>query len=147
MEKKRALVVGVGYLGRQIYNLLCPICSKVIKTNYSNLSSSQKFDFFQDDIGEIVGFERLDIIFLSAKIEFHSDTEQLKEAMKRFIEKCWQKRVVYLSSDGIFDGTKGDYKESQEASPVTPYGRNLQLCEKLIQVHLKDYCIIRPSYL
>lgn len=55
--------------------------------------------------------------------------------------------MVYLSSDAIFDGTRGNYRESDVPSPITPYGKNLELLERTTRAICRGACIIRPSYL
>ena len=70
-----------------------------------------------------------------------------KQQAERLIQGCRQCRVLYVSSDGVFDGKKGKYAESDIPSPVTLYGRNLHYLEELVQSFCTNYCIIRPSYL
>ena len=67
--------------------------------------------------------------------------------MQRLLAHLKQHRFVYLSSDGIFDGARGNYFENETPHPKTQYGRNLLACETLICETLHDYCIIRPSYI
>ena len=38
-------------------------------------------------------------------------------------------RLIYISTDVIFDGQKGNYVEDDPPSPVTPYGRSKALAE------------------
>ena len=67
--------------------------------------------------------------------------------MQAFLNSIKEKRFIYISSDGIFDGRKGQYLESDIPKPITLYGRNLLSCERRIQETLSNYCIIRPSYI
>lgn len=146
---KNIAVVGTGFLGRVIVDQAGGICNNVISTYNQNkfFDSSIKFDFFSDDISEILGEKNIDIVIISAKIEFMENKEILESSMRRFVKGCTGKRLVYLSSDGIFDGDKGMYTESDTPTPRTIYGNNLALCEKLVKEKAEDYCIIRPSYI
>ncbi len=144
-----AAVIGTGFLGREIVEQLSKIDSVSIITHNNNpkYSESKKFDFFTDDLKNIFQDKKIDTVFFPAKIEFSTEEELLRKSMERFIEACKGKRLVYFSSDGIFDGRKGMYKEDDLPMPVTLYGKNLQLCENLIQELSDDYLIIRPSYI
>ena len=52
--------------------------------------------------------------------------------------------LVYISTDYIFDGKTGMYKETDPANPVNYYGYTKLMAEKQVQT-LNDYCIARPS--
>ena len=145
----RVAIIGAGFLGEQIYRDILPSCDEVILTHCKNKKypDSRKFDFFADKVEDIFGNKKVDIVFLSAKIEFAKDEEILKDAMIRFLQACQGSRVIYISSDGIFDGKKGQYRETDLPGPITLYGRNLKICEDLVKKYASNYCIIRPSCL
>lgn len=145
----KAAIIGTGFLGQQICEDIAPHCEKLILTHnqHKKYPDSRKFDFFTDDVGDILGDEKVDVIFLPAKIEFEKDEKKVAESMERFLKGISGARIIYVSSDGIFDGQKGGYSENDEANPLTLYGRNLKICEELIKKYSKDYCIIRPSYM
>ena len=145
----KAAIIGTGFLGEQIYKDLLPICDEIILTHHKNKKypDSKKFDFFADDISSIIGGKKIDAVFLSAKIEFENDERKLAEAMTRFLASCKDSRVIYISSDGIFDGESGSYEEGDIPHPITIYGRNLEICEELVRKYSENYCIIRPSYM
>ena len=54
-------------------------------------------------------------------------------------------RVVYYSSDYVFDGTSGPYKEDDEPSPINAYGRSKLDAETVIQSICPDALIIRTT--
>lgn len=145
----KPLIIGTGFLGEQLYYDLKKIVDKVIVTHKTNrkFSTSYEFDFFINDIENTFCNEEIDTVFISAKIEFIEDEALLKRKMTEFTEWAKNKRVIYISSDGIFDGEKGNYSEADSIHPVTLYGRNLNTCENSIRTSIKNYCIIRPSYL
>lgn len=145
----KSAIIGTGFLGEQIHKDLLSICDEIIPTHHKNKKypNSKKFDFFSDDVGALFKDEKIDIVFLPAKIEFAEDENKLKDAMIRFVDFFKNSRIVYISSDGLFDGKKGLYKETDTPDPVTLYGKNLKICEELIKKYSDNYCIIRPSYL
>jgi len=53
-------------------------------------------------------------------------------------------KVLYVSTDYIFDGKKGMYKEEDEPNPLNYYGKTKLEGEKIVQ-GLKDSIIIRSS--
>ncbi|MFZ1626748.1 MAG: sugar nucleotide-binding protein [Candidatus Moraniibacteriota bacterium] len=103
--------------------------------------------FFIDEPESVFRGQAIDAVILTAKIEFIENSTLLQQSMQRFLQFFKLARVVYISSDGIFDGVKGEYTESDDPNPVTLYGRNLALCENLVRQYAKNHCIIRPSYL
>ena len=54
-------------------------------------------------------------------------------------------RFVYISTDYIFDGEKGNYSETDKPNPITEYGKSKYAGEKLVR-SLKNYLIIRTSF-
>ena len=57
--------------------------------------------------------------------------------------KNTKSKIIYISTDYVFDGKKGMYKESDEPNPINYYGKTKQEGEKLI--NLKNNVIIRTS--
>ena len=145
----KALIIGTGFLGEQIHEEIKNYCKEVFVTHNKNkkYSFSKKFDLFQDDISEIFNLNEVNTVFFSAMVEFQENKKLLNKSMGNFLDKIKNKRLVYISSDGIFDGKKGQYKEDDEVNPITLYGENLETCENLIKRKVKNFCIIRPSYL
>jgi dTDP-4-dehydrorhamnose reductase len=52
---------------------------------------------------------------------------------------------VYFSSDYIFDGLAGPYKEDDPANPICEYGRQKVIAEHYISLNAQDYLIIRTT--
>jgi len=55
--------------------------------------------------------------------------------------------LITISTDQVFDGSKGNYKESDEICPINYYGKSKAEGEKIVQSIVKKYCIIRTSML
>ncbi len=56
--------------------------------------------------------------------------------------------MVFISTDFVFDGTKGSaYSEEDAPNPVNYYGMTKYQAEKYIADNLKDYFIVRTSWL
>ena len=58
---------------------------------------------------------------------------------------CTQRaiRLVYLSSDMVFDGEKGDYNEDQEPHPLNYYGMSKLNAEETVRTICENYVIAR----
>lgn len=121
---------------------------KVIKTHFRNpcCLDSVPFDFFNDGPGDLLDKHNVDIVIFSGLVETHP-FDEVSFSMERFARECKDRRVTYLSSDGIFDGEKRRYSESDIPHPRTLYGNNLAICEQLIARFCANFCIIRPSYI
>lgn len=53
--------------------------------------------------------------------------------------------MVFISTDYVFDGLKGDYKETDQANPINFYGHSKLLGEKSVTKINQDYLIARTS--
>ncbi len=56
------------------------------------------------------------------------------------------KRFVYLSTDAVFDGEKGDYKESDVPNPINFYSFTKLLGELIIRQELLNFLIVRTAF-
>lgn len=52
-------------------------------------------------------------------------------------------RVIFFSSDNVFDGKQGNYTEESERSPVNQYGRMKKEMEDYLLSHEPEVCILR----
>ena len=56
-------------------------------------------------------------------------------------------KLVYISTDYVFDGEKGLYKEGDKPNPVNYYGLTKLEGEKQVIEYCKNYAILRTSVL
>ena len=68
-------------------------------------------------------------------------------ALQPFIEYCSQNHafLVFVSTDYVFDGKSGNYRETDEKNPVNVYGKSKSLAENLIFASGINYAIVRAS--
>jgi dTDP-4-dehydrorhamnose reductase len=59
--------------------------------------------------------------------------------------KKQQAFLVYISTDYVFSGDKGQYKETDMPEPINYYGYTKLKAEEIVQNSLDSYCIARPS--
>ena len=53
--------------------------------------------------------------------------------------------LVYVSTDYVFNGVKGDYKETEQTAPINNYGLTKLKGEEEIKKSRAEYCIARAS--
>jgi dTDP-4-dehydrorhamnose reductase len=53
--------------------------------------------------------------------------------------------LVYVSTDYVFDGAKGMYRETDEPQPVNFYGRTKLMGEQVVRELLSEYLVVRAS--
>lgn len=69
-------------------------------------------------------------------------TDNIAKAVSEQSLKC---KLIFLSTDYVFDGKTGDYKETDNPIPVTVYGQTKLEAEKGIKDVLSDYAICRTA--
>lgn len=69
------------------------------------------------------------------------------EGTRIIADECKKKDIflVFLSSDFIFDGVRGNYREDDQADPQNHYGRTKVLAEKYLMEQRTDWAIVRTS--
>ncbi len=65
---------------------------------------------------------------------------------KNIIELANLKRakLIYISSNAVFDGKNPPYSEEDRTNPINRYGAIKLECESLIKKNIKNYLIVRP---
>lgn len=53
-------------------------------------------------------------------------------------------RLVYVSTNAVFDGSNAPYRESDPVNPINAYGRIKVACERVVEANLDRPVIVRP---
>lgn len=68
-------------------------------------------------------------------------TQNIVDAAKKY-----KKRLIYISTDFVFDGTKEFYREDMEVNPLNWYGITKAEGERLVKEANISYTIVRLAY-
>lgn len=131
------VVGGTGLLGSAV----------VARSDGTPAAPSTGFDLFADDPVALVEAHDPDAVVFAASVE-RADvpTPEYVDTVKAFVEACEGRRLVYVSSDAVYDGERGAYAPDDKRSPRDRYARRLQVFEDLVTGH-GDGVVLRPSYL
>ena len=156
----RVLVTGgLGYIGRFVcsclkneYEVISTDCRKpedmtgrfeCLDITDCKEVQKQLLSIKPDVIIHLAGIKDLNFSQKNKKITYDINvhgTDNLIDACKNI-----GIRMIFLSTDYVFDGRKGMYKEDDAANPQTYYGLTKVEAEKLIRKDLNDYVIIRTG--
>jgi len=124
---------------------------------YHTVRPKNSFESVKIDLSDRIDIERKlrkikpQVIIHAARIDPYDNDEKMAKKYAEHLARLAKEigsRLIYISSDAVFDGRKGNYKESNKPNPVTPYGRAKLAAELAIKKILKkNYIIIRPSYI
>lgn len=63
------------------------------------------------------------------------------------VAKNYSAKFVYISSAGVFNGLKKEYKEDDQPEPINIYGKTKYMGELEVKSSLDDYLIIRAGWM
>lgn len=113
-----------------------------VKHKVKDYFSKNKFDYCIN----CAAYTNVDQAELDSKLAFKVNAE----GVKCLAESCKDTNtiLIQISTDYVFDGTKDKpYTEEDETNPINEYGISKLLGEHYIQGILKEYYIIRTSWL
>lgn len=155
MKKKKVLLFGAsGFLGSKILEFASDDIELSVSYREQKIESRKKqikidlLDF--DSLSYGISSIKPQVIIHAARIHpFDDNPKEAKTATEKLVKAVSSAgaKLIYISSDAVFDGKKGDYLENDRTNPVTNYGKAKVEAENVIRSKLSDYIIIRPSYI
>lgn len=156
------LVIGAsGFIGRHLYDYCKRNGIDVLGTYYKHSYNDEwiQFNICADDL---IGLcerslkgrlpDAIIICGANASIDSCKRDEDASNQLnvigtKRMIDKACDMgiKVVFLSSEAVFDGKKGLYSEEDIPNPITLYGRQKLQIEQYITQHIQNHLIFRVS--
>lgn len=150
------LVIGAsGFIGNSLYSFLKSKDEKIIGTYYNR----PKDGLIKTDMTSKNNLESLfkkckpNIVYMPAFIpsvdycELHDEVRKINElGIRNIVDVCkkFNSKLIFFSSDYIFDGKNGPYLETDKPIPINKYGETKLLCEKIVK-ELISYLIIRTT--
>ena len=152
----KTLIIGAsGNLGTQLIKDF-PKDFEVVGTYYQNQKSNMiRLDITdKKEINDVFNKTNPNMVILaSAMTNVEACESEVKKAMEinysgvgHIVQKCDNRKLVFYSTDFIFNGLKKEYKEEDMPSPLNIYGKSKVMAEEIVN-KLSDYLIIRTSRL
>ncbi len=151
------LIIGNGQLGSAITKIFSKNKEYNIKTTGIENEYDLFFDLTKDDLEKKLENYKPEIIILTAAYTHVDGCEQNPNLSKlvnvigvqKVTNYCkkHETKLIFFSTDYIFDGEKGPYNENDAPNPLNIYGAHKLEAENIIKENLKNYLIIRTAWL
>jgi dTDP-4-dehydrorhamnose reductase len=156
---KKVLIIGAsGFLGKELYR--CFELDQHYET-FGTYSKTAVDSFEYLDLNDLSSIKDVfykiypEVIIITAaltNVEYcelnREETYKINVSGIENITKIAQKyscKVIYISTEYVFDGENGPYDEDDRMNPINYYGKTKLLAENVIQNEIKDYLIIRTT--
>ena len=150
------LIIGAsGFIGSEIYNQLKAKEKPLRGTYYSSIKPElYKLNMISQEEVKLA-FEKFKPknTYMPAYIpnvdycEINDKPNEINElGVTNVVKMCkkFNSKLIFYSSDYIFDGVSGPYSETDKPNPINRYGQTKILCENLV-AQLQNYLIIRTT--
>ncbi|MDE7431452.1 MAG: sugar nucleotide-binding protein, partial [Lachnospiraceae bacterium] len=154
----RYLILGASsYIGGYLYDRMKENNVDVIGTQCHVTCDKEflRYDILHDDIDQVLQsikeFPNIAVICI-AQTNFDRCADDFEMAhavnvvyMKKLICRlqAWNIKVIYISSDNVFDGEKGNYTEQDKTNAIGKYGMMKEEMEHFILDNFPNACILR----
>ncbi len=160
-EKLKILIVGGSGLTGSVLAEMAVKYFDVYATYLSNPLTIKNCKFFSlditksEDVLQLIKKISPDVVVHTVGIpgvdfcETHPDeTWRIHvEGTRNIAEGCRNigSKLIYMSTDYVFDGEKGGYSEDDEPRPISVYARTKLEAERIVQSFGIPYAIVRPA--
>lgn len=153
MSRQKILVLGAsGFLGREIYDFLGG--EKCRGTSFSKNSG----EFIKTDLTKSGELEKIlqqinpevviNCLNLGGFLDKNPEqTMSVNYGVNKELAKLFGGKIVFFSTDSVFDGERGDYIETDKTNPLNNYGKSKELGEEVLINSGKNALIIRMGIL
>ena len=153
----KVVVLGIGFLGGYVLDTLKINGISSEGTNYQNISNSIKLNATNieevekylisvkpETVINCVGIGDIDFLEKNPTIAYKINSDSAKN-----IAKICNKLGIYMihiSTDSVFDGQTGMYKENNKVNPLNIYTKSKALAENYVQDNVKNSVIVRTNF-
>lgn len=156
----KLLIIGAsGVLGSRLYNdtikkkwnvlgtYCAHECEGLSYLDVRDKTSLEKvFNFFRPETVVMAGgITDVDLCTLKPKLAQDVNIKGTSNLVKKIKE--YGSKLVYVSTDYIFDGENGPYAETDKPNPINKYGETKLEAEDIIRSELENYLIVRTAQL
>ena len=144
---------GVGYLGREVVTRALDAGWAVRATWFRRAGAAEGVGWVHADVRDEDAVRRavtgVDAVVHTAyrQTDDPSSTNAAGSRVVASAAAAAGARLVHLSSDIVFDGLRGRYREEDEPAPVNEYGRSKADAERLVAHFHPEALIVRTSLL
>ncbi len=142
-----------GFIGYNLYKALKSSRRKVIGTYFLNKKKElARFDLKRGDFSlfdkcaQVVissAITNIDECFLNKDEAYRINVKKTIEFIQYLADRAI--KPIFLSSDQVFDGKKGNYTEKDEPHPINFYGDFKLQVEEFMKKNVENYLILRLS--
>ncbi len=146
---QRLLVTGgCGYLGQELIRR-APARGWDVRATWFERPPQGDADWVQADLRDVAAARRavagVEAVIHTAYRQGDGEWEVNAEGSAAVAAAARGVRLVHLSSDVVFDGTRGRYREDDAPAPVNSYGRSKAEAERRVAQLHSDATIVRTS--
>jgi dTDP-4-dehydrorhamnose reductase len=148
---QRLLITGgCGYLGRELV-VRAPSRGWMVRATWFERPPAADADWMRVDIREAravaAALEDVDAVVHTAYRQHSHAWEVNAEGSHVVAKAAAGRRLVHLSSDVVFRGDRGRYREDDDPHPVNDYGRSKAEAERRVAAAAPAATIVRTSLL
>jgi len=148
---EKFLIIGLGFLGNTIFQQATKFSIKPFGTHRSHLdicnieSIEKKIDEIKPDyIINCAALTNLDQIELNPEDAYAVNAHGAKNLAIVSLKK--RIKLIHISTDSVFDGKIGHYKEEDLPNPINEYAKSKKMGEDLIKEISEKHVIIRTNF-
>jgi dTDP-4-dehydrorhamnose reductase len=160
----KILVTGSnGLLGQHLVKLLLMHSYHVVATGRGvdrlYFTNCRQYKYYEADLSDEVAIyhlfvnEKPDIVVHAGAMTQLDDCEQNRDLCERINVKAtamialfaeeFSRQLIYISTDFVFDGEKGNYSEDDHCSPISWYGFTKVQAETIVESSSVNWTIVR----
>ncbi|MCD6434608.1 MAG: dTDP-4-dehydrorhamnose reductase [Candidatus Diapherotrites archaeon] len=152
-----ALILGGGFLGEKIARIFSSEGFAVRVASIDEKADIKADITKPEELDDLFASYKPKIVFLTAALsnvdycEQHSNEafEVNVNGTRNVVELCkkFNAKLIFFSTDYVFDGLHGNYAEEDRPNPINVYGRTKLEAEKIIFDYLDSAIVLRISTL
>lgn len=152
------LILGAnGYIGSYLYKRMKKDTLDVIGTRHTSGDESEllSFDILKDDVADLtnqiidssktaifcIAQSNIDKCYSEYEKSYEINVIRTKEILRKLNSTGF--KIIYFSSDNVFDGEEGNYTETDITIPINDYGKMKKEIEDYINREIPNACIFR----